>query len=154
VGLTTPRTTGVAAARSMTAGLTKKGIDVRGKLVEAGLVAALGLALLILAVLIVDLVRRSWPIWTDRPGEFLTTGLNSANAAQAGVWSGIKGTIILAVIVAIVAFPLGIACAVYLEEYAGRSRFARWTRINVRNLAGVPSIVRRSSTACSVSPSS
>ena len=40
-----------------------------------------------------------------------------------------------------VAFPLGIACAVYLEEYAGSSRFAKWTRINVRNLAGVPSIV-------------
>jgi phosphate transport system permease protein len=34
-----------------------------------------------------------------------------------------------------------VACAVYLEEYAGRSRFAQLTRINVRNLAGVPSIV-------------
>ena len=41
----------------------------------------------------------------------------------------------------VVAFPLGIACAVYLEEYAVESRFAQWTRINVRNLAGVPSIV-------------
>ena len=39
------------------------------------------------------------------------------------------------------AFPLGIACAVYLEEYSSKSRFAKWTRINVRNLAGVPSIV-------------
>ena len=41
----------------------------------------------------------------------------------------------------LVAFPLGIACAVYLEEYSSKSRFAKWTRINVRNLAGVPSIV-------------
>jgi phosphate transport system permease protein len=141
MGLTTPRSTGAAAARSVTTGLTKKGIDVRGKVIEGALVVSLGLALLILAVLIIDLLRRSWPIWSDRPGEFLTTGLNSSNAAQAGVWSGIKGTIILAVIVAVVSFPLGIACAVYLEEYAGKSRFARWTRVNVRNLAGVPSIV-------------
>jgi phosphate transport system permease protein len=41
----------------------------------------------------------------------------------------------------VVAFPLGVACGTYLEEYAGNSRFSRWTQINVRNLAGVPSIV-------------
>jgi phosphate transport system permease protein len=40
-----------------------------------------------------------------------------------------------------VAFPIGIACAVYLEEYSSTSWFARITRVNVRNLAGVPSIV-------------
>jgi phosphate transport system permease protein len=141
MGLTTPRSTGVATARSMTEGLTKKGIDLRGKLLETALVTALALALLILAVLIVDLLRRSWPVWSDRPSDFLTGGLNSSNAATAGVWSGIKGTIILSIIVAVVSFPLGVACAVYLEEYAGKSRFAKWTRINVRNLAGVPSIV-------------
>jgi phosphate transport system permease protein len=98
-------------------------------------------SLLILAVLLVDLIRRSWPIWTERPGDFLTGPLNSANAADAGVWQGIKGTIQLAVIVAVVAIPLGTACAVYLEEYAGKSRLASFTRLNVRNLAGVPSIV-------------
>jgi phosphate transport system permease protein len=47
----------------------------------------------------------------------------------------------MAIIVSLVAFPLGVACAVYLEEYAGKSLLARLTRINVRNLAGVPSIV-------------
>jgi phosphate transport system permease protein len=57
------------------------------------------------------------------------------------VWQGIKGTIELAVIVLVVAIPLGTACAVYLEEYAGKSRLAAFTRLNVRNLAGVPSIV-------------
>ena len=49
----------------------------------------------------------------------------------------IRGTLILSVIVAVVAFPLGIACAVYLEEYAGKSKVAGLIRINVRNLAGV-----------------
>ena len=43
------------------------------------------------------------------------------------MWPAIKGTIVFCVIVVLVAFPLGIACAVYLEEYAGKSRFARWT---------------------------
>jgi phosphate transport system permease protein len=57
------------------------------------------------------------------------------------VWQGIKGTLMLAGIVALVAFPLGIAAAVYLEEYAGDTRFARVVNVNIRNLAGVPSIV-------------
>jgi ABC-type phosphate transport system permease subunit len=53
------------------------------------------LSMLILLVLIVDVVLRSWPIWTTRPGDFLTGNLNSANAAQAGVWQGIRGTLML-----------------------------------------------------------
>lgn len=139
--LTTLGSAGGAPARSITQGLTRKGIDARSKIIEGTLVAALGVALLILVVLIVDIVQRSWSVWTDRPGDFLSAGLNTSSSATAGVWSAIKGTIVLAVIVAVFAFPLGIGCAVYLEEYAGRSRFARWTRVNVRNLAGVPSIV-------------
>lgn len=141
MGLTTPASTGGQAARTVTSGLTRKGSDARGRLVEAVLIAALALTLLVLVVLVVDLVYRSWPVWSDRGLGFLTDGLNSASAESAGVSSGIKGTLILGLIVIVVAFPLGISCAVYLEEYAGRSRFARWTRVNVRNLAGVPSIV-------------
>jgi phosphate transport system permease protein len=141
MALSTPASAGAAPARALTEGLTRKGLDVRGKSIEAILIGALGLSILILTVLIVDVVRRSWPIWTDRPSDFLTGPLNSANAAQAGVAQGIRGTLMLALVVIVVAFPLGIACAVYLEEYQTRSRFAKWTRINVRNLAGVPSIV-------------
>jgi phosphate transport system permease protein len=141
MGLTSPATVGARSARSVTAGITRRGTDARGKLIEGALIAALAVSMLVLVVLVVDLIRRSWPVWSERPGDFLTQGLNSANASQAGVWSAMKGTLILCVVVVVVAFPLGIACAVYLEEYAGNSRFAKWTRINVRNLAGVPSIV-------------
>ena len=141
MALSTPASIGAATARSYTEGLTKKGTDTRGKLIEGTLIATLAMSLLILLVLIVDLVRRSWPVLSGRPREFLGGGLNSSDAARAGVWQGMRGTVTLAVIVVLVAVPLGIACAVYLEEYAGRSRFAKWTRINVRNLAGVPSIV-------------
>ena len=92
-------------------------------------------------MLIGDMVQRSWSVWTDRGTDFLTSGLSITDSSTAGVWPAIKGTIVLMVLVVLLAFPLGIACAVYLEEYAGNSRFARWTRVNVRNLAGVPSVV-------------
>jgi phosphate transport system permease protein len=141
MALTTPGSMGADTAGSITRGLTRKGLDVKGRIVEAVLIVTLAISLLILLVLIVDLLVRSWPVWTERPGDFVTTNLNSQNAAEAGIGQAIRGTIILCLIVAAVSFPIGIACAVYLEEYASSSRFARLTRINVRNLAGVPSIV-------------
>lgn len=139
--LTTPDSVGGTTAKSVTDGLTRKGLDVKSRIVEAVLIITLAFSLLILLVLIVDLLIRSWPVWTDRAGDFLTTNLNSQSAADAGIGQAIRGTLILCVIVAVVAFPIGIACAVYLEEYASKGFFARITRVNVRNLAGVPSIV-------------
>lgn len=139
--LSTPAAVGGDTARNVTAGLTKRGLDVKSRIIEIMLILTLALSLLVLLALIIDLLNRSWSLWADRPGDFLTTNLNSQNAAQAGIGQAIRGTIILCLVVTLVAFPLGIACAVYLEEYAGRSLFARLTRVNVRNLAGVPSIV-------------
>jgi phosphate transport system permease protein len=141
MGLTTPESVGSVAARSVTSGITKKGVDAKGKAIEVILIASLATSLLILLALIVHLLQRSWSIWTGDPWAFLTGGLNSANAANAGVGQAIVGTLAASLIVVVVAIPLGVACAVYLEEYAGSGRFARWTRVNVRNLAGVPSIV-------------
>lgn len=141
MGFTTPESVGGVAARSVTAGITKKGVDAKGKVIEAILITSLATSLLILLALIVHLLQRSWSIWTGDPWAFLTGGLNSANAANAGVGQAIVGTLVASLIVVVVAIPLGVACAVYLEEYAGSGTFARWTRVNVRNLAGVPSIV-------------
>ena len=53
----------------------------------------------------------------------------------------IFGTIVLAIFTAVVALPLGVATAVYLEEYAAPNRFTNFVRLNIRNLAGVPSVV-------------
>jgi len=141
MGFTTPQSMGARSARSITNAITKQGFDARSKIIEVILLVAITITLLVLGVLIVDLAIRSWPVWSERGTGFLTDGLNAQNSANAGVWSGIKGTLVLALVVAVVAFPLGIACAVYLEEYSSTSRFAKLTRINVRNLAGVPSIV-------------
>jgi phosphate transport system permease protein len=98
-------------------------------------------ALLILLALILSVLENAWPILSTRFGDFLSSGLDASDASSAGVWQAMRGTLTMAIIVSLVAFPLGVACAVYLEEYAGKSLLARLTRINVRNLAGVPSIV-------------
>ncbi len=141
MALSTPASVGGGTAADMTRMLTRRKVDVRSKIVEFLLLASLGITLLVLLVLILDLIQRSWPVWTSHPRDFLTGTLNSQSAEAGGIGQAIRGTIMLSIIVVVVAFPLGVACAVYLEEYAGRSRFARLTRINVRNLAGVPSIV-------------
>ena len=141
MALATPSSHGAATASSLTRELTGSKRDVRGRVVEVVLLATLALSLLILVALVVNLVQRAWPVLSNRLGDFLSSGLDASNADEAGVWQAIRGTVTLSAIVALVAFPLGIACAVFLEEYAGKAFFARLIRINVRNLAGVPSIV-------------
>ncbi|MDR2727063.1 MAG: phosphate ABC transporter permease PstA [Deltaproteobacteria bacterium] len=74
----------------------------------------------------------SWEFLTEPPRRMLTAG---------GIWPCIVGTWYLSIGALLVAFPLGVATAVYLHEYAGRSRAATVIRIGVNNLAGVPSIV-------------
>jgi phosphate transport system permease protein len=130
-----------AAVGTTAAGLARRRFaDVRGGVFRGLLVAATALALLALAALVTDMLDTGWPVLSTRLNTFLTTGLAS-NPAVAGVWQGVKGTVMLCAIVAVVAFPVGIGAAVYLEEYAGDTRFARIVQVNIRNLAGVPSIV-------------
>ncbi|MBM3672704.1 MAG: phosphate ABC transporter permease PstA [Actinobacteria bacterium] len=71
---------------------------------------------------------------------FLSANVSSLSS-RAGVAQGIFGTVVLAVMTAVVAFPLGVATAVFLEEYAPDNRFTRFVQLNIRNLAGVPSVV-------------
>jgi phosphate transport system permease protein len=138
-----------AAGRLLTGRRTRSRV---GETAFAALLAlSLVLALVILFVLLADVITRSWPLWTGaviEDGEaarwsvstFLTAG-NSSNPANYGVSQGIIGSLYIAAITAVVAFPLGIATAIYLEEYAEDSRFARFIDLNIRNLAGVPSVV-------------
>ena len=79
-------------------------------------------------------------VLAERKLDFLTSGL-SGDPEQAGVWQGIKGSFYIGLIVVLVAIPLGVACAIYIEEYAPEGRLKRFVELNVRNLAGVPSIV-------------
>lgn len=60
---------------------------------------------------------------------------------QGGIWPAIFGTTVVTLLATLLAAPLGVACAVWLEEYAGEGLLTQLTRAAVRNLAGVPSIV-------------
>ena len=97
-------------------------------------------SLAILAVLIGDQLARGLPVFAERGTDFLTSDLSS-NPSKAGVAQGLIGTALLCAIVALVAFPIGIMTAIYLEEYAGDNLLAGFIAVNIRNLAGVPSVV-------------
>lgn len=74
----------------------------------------------------------SWTFLTEAPRQMMTKG---------GILPCIIGTAILSLGSLLLAFPLGVASAVYLNEYAKRNAFARFVRLGVNNLAGVPSVV-------------
>ncbi len=90
-----------------------------------------------LLALIFDLVsdgapRLSW--------EFLTS-FPSRRAANAGILSAWVGSLLVMLVTAAAAIPIGIASGIYLEEYAQKNWLADFIEINVTNLAGVPSII-------------
>lgn len=72
--------------------------------------------------------------------DFITSPLSRV-PDRAGISQGIYGSLVLAAIVIVVSMPLGIATAVYLEEYAKENRLTNAVRLNIRNLSGVPSVV-------------
>jgi phosphate transport system permease protein len=122
------------------AGLRSGRRDYGGMIAALLLLLTLVVSLTILFVLLADVMGRAWPVLSTRGLDFLTTP-NSQNPEIAGVGQAIIGSIILTVFVILLALPIGITAAVYLEEYAGDSRFARLVNTNIRNLAGVPAIV-------------
>lgn len=108
-------------------------------LFKAVLFACLAVAMTFLVVLIVYLVQRGWPridsrLWLNMP--------SAINPQLAGAQSAIAGTLWVMALVALIAVPLGVMTAIYLEEYADpASRINRLIELNIQNLAAVPSIV-------------
>jgi phosphate transport system permease protein len=115
-------------------------VDTWGLVFQSLLLASLLICLAFIVVLVAQVFGDGWSTLQERNVDFLTSDL-SRLPERAGIHQAIIGTITLAVIVAIIAFPLGIATAVYLEEYAPDNRFWRFVTLNIRNLAGVPSVV-------------
>lgn len=76
--------------------------------------------------------------WLD--SEFLTVPMSST-PAQAGIRTALLGSILMMIIVVLVSLPVGVGAAIYLQEYANDNFFNRVIETNVRNLAGVPSII-------------
>ena len=118
----------------------RRSADASGQVFRGLLMLALLISFAALVAVILTALSRSWPILSERPLDFLSSSA-SQDPSKAGVWQGIQGSVLLAGIVAAVAFPVGIGGAIYLEEYAGDTFFSRFLQVVVRNLAGVPSIV-------------
>jgi phosphate transport system permease protein len=121
-------------------GLRGRKIDWKGAVFQGTLLCTLLLALGFLVVLLGSVVAAGAHVITDRGADFIQSPLSSL-AIDAGVWQGIVGSLLLMLFVVIISFPLGIGAAIYLEEYAPNTRFTRFINVNIRNLAGVPSIV-------------
>jgi phosphate transport system permease protein len=116
------------------------GGDPRGLVLQGALLVSLLVSLGILVVLIGDILVTSIPVFAERSADFLSSPLSS-RPARAGIVQGVVGSVLLMLIVAAIALPAGIGAAVYLEEYARDTWLSRIIRTNIRNLAGVPSIV-------------
>ncbi len=99
--------------------------------------ACLYTVLAILLVLLYDVIKRgggaiSWEFISQPPRRGMTEG---------GIFPAIVGTFIVTIVTAVLAIPLGMFAAIYLNEYARQSRLTRLIRLSIRNLSGVPSIV-------------
>jgi phosphate transport system permease protein len=95
------------------------------------------IGLIVLAALLIDLAidglpRLSWQFMTSFPSRF---------ASRAGILSSWVGSLLIMIVTASAAIPLGIAAAVYLEEYARKNWLTALIEVNISNLAGVPSII-------------
>lgn len=95
------------------------------------------LVVLILVLILYDIGHKgigvlSWEFITAMPRKGMTEG---------GIYPAIVGTFFVTMITALLATPLGMFSAIYLNEYAHKSLFTRLIRMAIRNLSGVPSIV-------------
>jgi phosphate transport system permease protein len=90
----------------------------------------------------------AWVVELQRRGRvqkaFNTTffsGGDSREPEQAGILGAVMGSFYTLLVTLLLSFPLGVATAVYLEEFAPKSRWLDWVEVNINNLAAIPSIV-------------
>ena len=76
-----------------------------------------------------------------RFSDYLVFGSASRNAEMAGIYGALVGSILTLAVCLVLSFPLGVATAVYLEEFAPKNRVTEIIEININNLAAVPSVV-------------
>ena len=101
-------------------------------------------SLLVLLVALASLATLIWDIVADGASRLsldFITSFPSRRASQAGIWPALTGSVFIILVTAVLAVPVGVAAAIYLEEYGGRSLGARLIELNITNLAAVPSII-------------
>jgi phosphate transport system permease protein len=125
----------VLSTEAMRSGLSRRKL-LDKVFVLVGLIVMIA-CLAVLAILFIDLVkdgaeRFSWDFFTS---------FASRRAERAGILAAWVGTSLIMIVTAVCAVPVGVAAAIYLEEYAPKNWFTAIIEVNVTNLAGVPSIV-------------
>ena len=96
---------------------------------------SIGLILLLIFIgdiLIDGLLRIDWAFITDLP---------SRKPEKSGIYTALMGSIWILLLTTVIAFPVGVAAGIYLEEYAKNNKLSGLLEINISNLAGVPSII-------------
>ncbi|MGC8823918.1 MAG: phosphate ABC transporter permease PstA [Bacteroidales bacterium] len=97
----------------------------------------MGISLLVLIIFLISifkigLPRLSWEFITSLPSRF---------PEKAGIYTAMMGTIWLMMLTAMIAIPIGVLGAIYLEEYGRKNRFSHLLEKNIANLSGVPSVI-------------
>jgi phosphate transport system permease protein len=69
------------------------------------------------------------------------TGSDATDPTLVGIWGAFKGSLLTMIVTLLIAFPVGVLSAVYLEEYAPRNRWTDMIEVSINNLAAVPSII-------------
>lgn len=114
-----------------------KVVDSKSRVFVALALTLLVSAFFILFMLLLEIFsdghdRLSWQFLTSFP---------SRNPADAGIVSALVGSLYLIILTAIIAIPLGIGSAIYLEKYSSENWFSKLMEVNIGTLAGVPSII-------------
>ncbi|MFQ5732271.1 MAG: phosphate ABC transporter permease PstA [Planctomycetaceae bacterium] len=109
----------------------------KGRIFCATCFASTWLAVAVLAVLLIGVCVQAFG-WLD--WAFLTS-FQSDTAEESGILAGLWGSFWLILYTGLISIPVGVGAAIYLEEFASDNRLTRLIRVNLANLAGVPSIV-------------
>ncbi len=140
MALVTPAS-GADTARSVVgAALTRRDRDVAGTVMLVALLFTVLTTLLVLAALLVRVFADARPEFAEQGVDFVTRTIGS-DPAESGIWPGVYGSFFIGLGVLLCAIPLGVAAAIYLEEYASPTRMTRLIMVNMRNLAGVPAVI-------------
>ena len=126
-------------------GMPGSSIDWRGRLFEGICLGATLFGILMVTVLLVYVTLDAFAVTQPGTAPWLDWGFltspPSRFAEDAGIYPALIGSIMMILVIALSAFPVGVGAAIYLEEYAPDNRLVDLIEINIGNLAGVPSVV-------------
>lgn len=129
-----------ATREQVRARLTHRDRSIGGAAFQILVLLALLITLLALFTLLARVLTDALPVFQERGVAFLTDPIGS-EPSEIGLWPGLYGSIVIGLGVIVLAIPLGVGAAVFLEEYGGDTWLTRIISVNIRNLAGVPAVI-------------